>query len=66
MNPNAWLHHPYPLYSQAFTYPDNVAFPFGGEESSEYVVMEMHYDNPHGIQGAYIANTNYGVCTQVV
>ena len=27
-------------------YPDNVAFPFGGEGNPQYVVMELHYDNP--------------------
>ena len=35
-------------------YPDNVAFPFGGEGSSEYVVMELHYDNPEEIAGRYV------------
>ena len=32
-------------------YPDNVAFPFGGEDFPEYLVMELHYDNPEMIMG---------------
>jgi hypothetical protein len=32
-------------------YPDNVAFPFGGEGFPEYLVMELHYDNPQMMQG---------------
>lgn len=39
---------------QVFVYPDNVAFPFGGEGSSEYVVMELHYDNPEEIAGRHV------------
>ena len=29
-------------------YPDNVAYPFGGEG---YIMIELHYDNPHEIEG---------------
>ena len=29
-----------------FVYPDNVAYPIGGPGNAQYVVMEMHYDNP--------------------
>ena len=32
-------------------YPENVAYPFGGEESNEFVLIELHYDNPHEIAG---------------
>ena len=32
-------------------YPENVAFPFGGEEFPEYVLMELHYDNPDKREG---------------
>ena len=35
-------------------FPNNVAFPFGGGDSHEYVVIELHYDNPHEIEGMYI------------
>ncbi|CAI8042477.1 DBH-like monooxygenase protein 1 homolog [Geodia barretti] len=31
-----------------FTYPDNVAYPFGGEG---YIMMELHFDNPKQIEG---------------
>ena len=33
---------------QDFTYPDNVAYPFGGEG---YIMMELHFDNPKQIEG---------------
>jgi hypothetical protein len=33
---------------QDFTYPDNVAYPFGGEG---YIMMELHFDNPKEIEG---------------
>ncbi|CAI8042465.1 DBH-like monooxygenase protein 1 homolog, partial [Geodia barretti] len=36
---------------ETFVYPNNVAFPFGGEDFPEYVVMELHYDNPELKQG---------------
>ena len=32
-------------------YPENVAYPFGGEESNEFILIELHYDNPHEIAG---------------
>ena len=32
-------------------FPDNVAFPFGGEDPHKYVILELHYDNPHEIEG---------------
>ena len=38
-------------HMQVFVYPDNVAFPFGGEGFPEYLVMELHYDNPERISG---------------
>ena len=31
-------------------YPDNVAYPFGGEG---YIMIELHYDNPHEIEGDF-------------
>ena len=36
---------------QIFVYPDNVAFPFGGGETPDYVLMELHYDNPQMVEG---------------
>ena len=47
--------------TQVFVYPDNVAYPFGGEGSPEYLVMELHYDNPEMISGKKI-----DVCTVIV
>ena len=38
---------------QDFVYPDNVAFPFGGEGQRQYVVIELHYDNPKMVSGKY-------------
>ena len=32
-------------------YPDNVAYPFGGPENSEFILLELHYDNPDLISG---------------
>ena len=31
-------------------YPDNVAYPFGGEG---YIMIELHYDNPQEIEGDF-------------
>ncbi|CAI8042462.1 DBH-like monooxygenase protein 1 homolog, partial [Geodia barretti] len=36
---------------EVFVYPDNVAYPFGGEGFTQYVLMELHYDNPAMISG---------------
>ena len=36
---------------QVFRYPDNAAYPFGGDGFPEYLVMELHYDNPDMISG---------------
>ena len=36
---------------QDFTYPDNVAYPFGGEG---YIMMELHFDNPKQIEGVQL------------
>ena len=36
---------------QGFVFPNNVAFPFGGQGSPEYLVMELHYDNPDRKRG---------------
>ena len=45
--------YPSLFLQQTFVYPDNVAFPFGGEGFPEYLVMELHYDNPDMINGAH-------------
>ena len=28
-------------------YPENVAYPIGGERGDKYVLIEIHYDNPN-------------------
>ena len=40
--------------AQIFVYPNNVAYPFGGDGQAQYVVMELHYDNPQMISGTYL------------
>ena len=39
---------------QDFVYPEDVAFPIGGPLTPEYMVIEMHYDNPNFDAGIYI------------
>ena len=34
------------LIKQAFDFPADVSFSFGGPSASSVWVMEMHYDNP--------------------
>jgi len=34
-----------------FNYPDNVAYPVGGQGKPEFIVLEMHYDNPQVFAG---------------
>jgi hypothetical protein len=36
---------------EAFTFPQDLSFSFGGPQSSEYWMIEMHYDNPNMISG---------------
>ena len=43
-------------------FPNNVAFPFGGGDSHEYVVIELHYDNPHEIEGM----NQYMTCIYII
>ena len=46
------VQHSFIIVLQVFVYPDNVAYPFGGEGFAQYVLMELHYDNPAMISGA--------------
>jgi len=32
-------------------YPENVAYPIGGERNDLYLLIEMHYDNPETESG---------------
>eukprot|EP00731_Ephydatia_muelleri_P011381 Em0006g275a len=37
-----------------FIYPPGIAFPIGGRSDEQYVVMEMHYNNPSLTSGRYL------------
>ena len=40
-------------------YPENVAYPIGGERGDTYLLIETHYDNPGRETGnAYNYNSN--------
>ena len=48
---------------QKYFYPENVAYPLGGERGDTYLFMEMHYDNPDGVEGRLkIKISLYSVC----
>ena len=32
---------------QDFVYPQDVAYPIGGRGNPQYVILEIHYDNPN-------------------
>lgn len=36
---------------QDFNYPENVAYPVGGQGNPEFIVLEMHYDNQQVVAG---------------
>ena len=38
-------------HDQDFYYPENVAFPVGGPANGQFVMLEMHYDNPQLVSG---------------
>lgn len=42
------------LYLQAFTYPEGIAFPLGGNGVEQFSMIEMHYDNPGNTEGTII------------
>ena len=48
--------------TQLFVYPNNVAFPFGGDGQAQYVVLELHFDNPQMIPGT---KKSYGQINRV-
>ena len=39
---------------QAFYYPAKAGFPIGTADSPKHYMLEMHYDNPEGIEGQYL------------
>ena len=41
-------------------YPEDVAYPIGGEGNPQYVILEMHYDNPNTDSGENSINDFIG------
>ena len=39
------------FHVQEFIYPQDVAYPIGGEGTPRYVVLEVHYNNPAEVSG---------------
>ena len=39
------------LFMQAFNFPADVSFSFGGPGSPRYFMNQLHYDNPSGVTG---------------
>ena len=37
--------------TQDFIYPEGVAYPVGGPGQEEFLVLEIHYDNPTNVPG---------------
>ena len=40
---------------QAYQFPDNVSFSFGGPGAAEYFVIETHYNNPSMVSSELFA-----------
>ena len=36
---------------QEYTFPENVAFPLGGFDQPYKIMLEVHFDNPNGVDG---------------
>ena len=43
---------------QAFNFPADVSFSFGGPGSPRYLVNQLHYDNPDGVVGEDLVAQN--------
>ena len=43
------------IISQEFIYPEGIAYPVGGSGGEQFLVLEMHYDNPGGVSGKKVA-----------
>lgn len=41
-------------FLKAFYYPPNVGYNIGTEDSPNSYMLEIHYDNPKGIEGHYV------------
>ena len=48
------IYNYYGLSVQDFVYPEDVAYPIGGPGTPDYMVIEIHYDNPDFDAGIYI------------
>ena len=51
------------LVMQEFVYPQDVAYPIGGRGNPQYVILEMHYDNPNEDTGNYYAQCHNNIRT---
>jgi len=45
---------------QDFIYPENVAYPIGGPGNPQFLVMEIHYDNPDMRSGMLVRLSKVG------
>ena len=43
------------VFFQDFYFPSDVSSSIGGPDSSKYMVIEMHYDNPTGVSGKLLS-----------
>ena len=43
---------------QAFNFPANVSYSFGGPGNPRYFVNQIHYDNPNEVTGKLILSTH--------
>ena len=43
---------------QEFVFPEGLSVPLGGDGAPQYVVIEMHYDNPSLESGKFVVITN--------
>ena len=39
-------------------FPEGLSLPFGGDGAAQYVLIEMHYDNPSLESGKFVVITN--------
>ena len=51
---------------QAFNFPADVSFSFGGPGSPRYFVNQIHYDNPNGVAGKRFVTIYYGIMHSTV
>ena len=39
------------VHTQDYTFPEDVAFPLGGNDRPFKIMLEVHYDNPESVNG---------------